>query len=371
MFETARDVLEQIVSSDDALGAQWHVHIEGTSADGGAVGEDGRGGRLSTEALVHWFSAGKPLTAVAVGRLLESERLGVCDRIAEHLDDDLELDPGTAELTLWHLLTHTGGIRVAPGMREGMPWDEKIRVIAKTPIEPRWRPGTDAGYHLSTSWYLLAEIVQRRWQKSLDRIVREDLCSPAAIDDIYLGMTEEELLAQRDRIVRPVQPTDNDSADAMVVLDEWRSDDAYLRCLPGGGTVATAQAMAGFYGALSEDRCGGRRLLSAPMALAMTGRHRSGVVDQTFRQVVDFGLGVVINSHHYDGWFPYGFGAAASRETFGHGGMRTGVAFADPRHRVAVSVAFIGMVDERRHQRRQRRFVEAIYSDLGVDVEED
>jgi hypothetical protein len=62
---------------------------------------------------------------------------------------------------------------------------------------------------------------------------------------------------------------------------------------------------------------------------------------------------------------PYGYGRAATRETFGHSGNQSSCAFADPGRQLVVAWCCNGMPGERKHQQRQREINNAIYQDLG------
>jgi CubicO group peptidase (beta-lactamase class C family) len=111
------------------------------------------------------------------------------------------------------------------------------------------------------------------------------------------------------------------------------------------------------------------RILSADAVDDMTRRHRTGLFDKTFGHVIDFGLGLIINSRddaEEDDALPYGYGPYASRETFGHSGAQSSCAFCDPRHRLVVAWACNGMPGEPAHQRRQRALNAAVYEDLGL-----
>ena len=115
----------------------------------------------------------------------------------------------------------------------------------------------------------------------------------------------------------------------------------------------------------------GVRLLQPETVAMMTSRQREGMEDQTFKQVVDWGLGVSINSAHHapnGAWhrIPYGYGPHASRDTFGHGGAQSSIAFADPAHGLAVGIVFNGMPGEAKHQMRVNAVLEALYGDLGL-----
>jgi CubicO group peptidase (beta-lactamase class C family) len=99
----------------------------------------------------------------------------------------------------------------------------------------------------------------------------------------------------------------------------------------------------------------------------MTARHRVGVTDQTFRAKVDWGLGFVLDSKHYNqGLIPYQFGPHASPRTFGHGGNQSSVALADPQHNLVIAIVWNGMPGDPRHDKRMRETVTAIYEDLEL-----
>ena len=67
----------------------------------------------------------------------------------------------------------------------------------------------------------------------------------------------------------------------------------------------------------------GARLLAPDTVAALTRRQRVGLFDHTFRQTLDWGLGLILNSAHYGPAIPYQFGPHASPATFGHGGSQS------------------------------------------------
>jgi CubicO group peptidase (beta-lactamase class C family) len=99
----------------------------------------------------------------------------------------------------------------------------------------------------------------------------------------------------------------------------------------------------------------------------MVSRQRRGMMDQTFRQVMDWGLGVIINSAHLTPIerLPYNFGSSASADAFGHGGAQSSISFADPARELAVVILFNGMPGEPKHHARMRVVLEALWADLG------
>jgi CubicO group peptidase (beta-lactamase class C family) len=104
---------------------------------------------------------------------------------------------------------------------------------------------------------------------------------------------------------------------------------------------------------------------------ALVARHRAGMYDQTFKHVLDFGLGFVLNSNQYGvDTVPYGYGPAASPRTFGHSGMQSSSAFADPENGLAVAIVFNGTPGEAAHDRRIRAVLITMYEELGLSADQ-
>src|SRR5204863_8448629 len=101
----------------------------------------------------------------------------------------------------------------------------------------------------------------------------------------------------------------------------------------------------------------GGRILSPQTVAAMTARHRVGMMDRTFKHIMDWGLGFIINSSQYgDPEVPYGYGEYASPHTFGHSGAQSSCAFCDPQHGLVVAWVCNGRPGEPRHLARQIAF---------------
>jgi CubicO group peptidase (beta-lactamase class C family) len=112
---------------------------------------------------------------------------------------------------------------------------------------------------------------------------------------------------------------------------------------------------------------GGRRILRPETIHALTSRQRVGMYDQTFKHVIDWGLGFIVNSNRYGiDTVPYGFGRYAGESTFGHNGFQSSTAFADPEHQLVVAVVCNGACGDAAHDRRMRAIDAAIYQDLGL-----
>ena len=90
------------------LGGQLYVSIGGRVVADQGLGEARPGEAMTREHLVPWMSAGKPVTAVAIGRFWDAGKLGLDDPVKRHLPEFAA--HGKSDITIRHLLTHTSGI---------------------------------------------------------------------------------------------------------------------------------------------------------------------------------------------------------------------------------------------------------------------
>lgn len=344
------------------LGAQLYVSRQGKPVADLAAGWARPDEPLTPDHLAVWLSATKPITAVAVARLWEGGALGLDDPIARHLPEFAA--EGKGGITLRHALTHTSGFRMLEVGWPEAPWDEIIeRICARRP-EPRWVPGEKAGYHLTSSWFILGEIVRRLDGRPFARAVRAEVLEPLGMTDSWIGLPVEVYAAERHRL-GPVWDT---SGRGEPRERNWATEERNTRPSPGGNGRGTLRDLGRFYEALSAGGVhAGRRLLTPQTVEALTARHRVGMFDHTFQHTLDWGLGFIPDNNHYGAdTIPYGYGRHASRRTFGHSGFRSSVGLADPTHGLVVALAFNGTPENEPHRQRMKAALEAIYEDLGL-----
>ncbi len=360
----SREQLEQGIADGLHSGGQLAVLRNGDTAADFAFGEARAGETMTREHLMLWLSVTKPVTAVAVAQLWERGRLDLDAPVADVIPEFAA--GGKERVTTRHLLTHTGGIRKLGLRFPEAPWDEIIERIAAMKLEPRWIPGRKAGYHLSSSWFILGEIVRRLDGRELGSYVREELFEPLGMDDCWVGIPPEHYDRYAERIA-PVYDTGDLDSDDGGAPRPWTDRAHATHCSPGGGGFGPAHQLARFWVMLlAGGEGGGRRLLSPQTAAAITARHRVGLFDHTFRHQLDWGLGVIVNSSwHGEPGMPYGFGRHASQRTFGHGGYRSAVAFADPEEGLVVVCIVNGTPTDEAHRLRFDALCDAVYEDLG------
>lgn len=348
------DVFSRGIQEGLHPGGQIVVRRRGETLLDHAFGEARQGVRMTPDTVQLWMSAGKPLAAIAILQQIAAGTIGLDTRVADVIPEFGVL--GKAAITVRQLLTHTAGFRgplnnFAPG-----PWEAILRRVYALRQEPGWVPGEKAGYHVGSSWFVLGELIHQLDGRTFDVYVREAVLEPVGAYDssVGLSMDEAEVLGDRLAVVTPDFP--GNTPDGIIVPR------------PGANARGPMRDLAAIYQSLLNHD---GRLLPPDLSRQMVARQRQGMFDETFKQTVDWGWGLKLDSKRYgtatDGTGEtYGYGPHASDATFGHSGNQCGCAFADPTHDLVVAWVVNGMPGEPKHQERQNAVNAAVYEDLGL-----
>lgn len=133
------------------------------------------------------MSVTKPVTAMAIGRLLDIGKLKSLDQPVSDFYPQWKADEQRRKITLRHLLTHTGGLQQPVPKSEAEDNAEMIRIFAdlltfalEVPIIAE--PGTQWEYS-NAAFYLLADIVRKVSGKRVDAFVKAEFFDPMGIVD--------------------------------------------------------------------------------------------------------------------------------------------------------------------------------------------
>jgi CubicO group peptidase (beta-lactamase class C family) len=109
-FQPVKELLEQQIQENLHPGAQLCVEIDGEVVADFAVGETlvGSGISLTNNSVMPLFSSAKPITAVALGVLVEAGRLNFDDPVATHIPEFASNEKSAIQIR--HLLNHTSGL---------------------------------------------------------------------------------------------------------------------------------------------------------------------------------------------------------------------------------------------------------------------
>ena len=129
---------------------------------------------MRRDMLCHWMSTAKPVAAIAIGQLLDRQLLSLASPVATHIPEFG--CHGKEAVLVEHLLTHTSGFPFADSecWRDSMgDWSRVLDAICRARLEKDWVPGERAGYHPSSSWFVLGELVRRCDGRPFEQYVRE------------------------------------------------------------------------------------------------------------------------------------------------------------------------------------------------------
>ncbi|MCC7424691.1 MAG: beta-lactamase family protein, partial [Planctomycetaceae bacterium] len=170
-------------------GVQVYISRHGRPIADFGLGESRPGVAMTPELIVPWLSAGKPVTAVAVLRECERGQVPLDAPIAEFIPEFAA--GGKHDITLRHVLTHTSGFRMVDTGWPDVDWDESVRRVCASEIEPGWIPGERAGYHVASSWIILGELVSRWLRRPMIEAIRSLIFDPLSMTRSHCGMSPE------------------------------------------------------------------------------------------------------------------------------------------------------------------------------------
>ncbi|HEX4198085.1 MAG TPA: serine hydrolase domain-containing protein [Caulobacteraceae bacterium] len=351
------------------VGAQLHVRLGGEPRADIALGLAAPGRPMTPDSMMTWLSCSKIAASIAFAQLWEAGAVGLDDPVCRHIPAFAA--KGKEAVTIRHLWTHTCGLVAVEEalfpVRYGNTVEQNLELICGSEMAPGWIPGERAFYQTSAAFLLLAEIARRRTGRDFRELVREEVFVPLGMTDSWLGMPADRLAGYAERLGQTFDTSADEPRPG-----SWAPDQPHqlTHLMPGGNGRGPMRELARL---LELLRLGGEldgvRLLRTQTVEAMTARHRTGLPGEDYPVIVDYGLGLVLDSklHHRGRNCASGFGLHASSRTFGHSGFRTTTAFCDPKPGLVVCCSWNGMVGTDEAQlKRQNALCEAIYEDLGL-----
>jgi D-alanyl-D-alanine carboxypeptidase len=186
---------------------------------------------VKTDSVFQWASISKQFTATAIQQLALDGRLKLDDRISLHYTNA----PATwSNVTVYHLLTHTSGIKSYTGLpnffatvRKDYRPEEVIGLVRNLPLE--FLPGEKWDYS-NTGYFLLGLILEKASGQAYGDFLATRIFRPAGMATARINQQFELIpnratgyTSQSNRLVRSefVSPTQPFSAGALVgtVLD--------------------------------------------------------------------------------------------------------------------------------------------------------
>ena len=221
-------------------GVQIYVSLQGEVIADAGIGEARPGVPMTESTINLWLSAGKPLTAMAIARLWEQGKLSLDDQVTRFIPDFGTL--GKEPITFLHLLNHTAGFRPIDTGWPETDWEETIQRICDAPLEENWQIGKSAGYHVTSSWFILGEILQRITNQPFPKLIRELILEPLGMTESWIGMPLEVYEQQQENIAYVYQREKGE-----MLLTDWHAAPRCLKPSPGGNARGPIRELGWFY----------------------------------------------------------------------------------------------------------------------------
>ncbi|NOU86678.1 serine hydrolase [Paenibacillus sp. LMG 31460] len=346
------EVIDRTLADKRLVGAVIKIAIDGVLVYNRAAGfaDREKNQPMQENALFRLASVSKPIVSTAAMVLVSQGRLRLDDRVDRWLPEFCpRLESGEfANLTIWHLMTHTAGLTyrffqeengpyhragVSDGMDQaGITLEENLRRIASVPL--LYTPGTQWKYSIATD--VLGAVIAKVIDLPLDEAIRTLVTAPLGMDDTAFTAVDPERLttAYANAVPEPRPLRDPDSIDFIEGTAGFRlapgralDDTAYHS--GGAGMVGSAGDLLLLLEAL---RKGGAPLMPESLVREMA-TNQIGDLPMAYWPGRGFGLGFILLNDPIAADTPESPGTWRMGGTYGHSW------FVDPEKRLSV-VAF-------------------------------
>ncbi|WDI30203.1 serine hydrolase [Hyphococcus flavus] len=267
-----------------------------------AAGENAPGVAATTDTIVRLDSLTKPLTAAAVMLLVDQGKVLLADPVSKYIPSfsrscvqSSKADkassacvPVVREMTIAHLLTHTGGLA---GYSEAVDalWDSESNMqfaegIAKLPL--RHQPGE--GFQYGNAYEVLPAVISAASGMSFDAFLHQYLFNPMKMNDTYFVVPD----SKRMRFAALYTRDDN---GALTVMSSPYDPETETFPSGGGGVKSTLHDYARFARMLlGGGQLDGIRILSAEAVNLMTRPHVEKSVADSWQGDYAWGYGLSV-----------------------------------------------------------------------------
>jgi CubicO group peptidase (beta-lactamase class C family) len=289
-----------------------------------AHGRGRQGKPITPQTPFFTFSVTKAFTGVCVHRLIETGQIEMDAPIADYWPEFAQ--KGKAEATIRHAFLHQAGIP-APRLNQQVlvwPWWPLVtRHIARTAAV--FPPGEKTAYHLVNYGFIFGEVVRRVTGKPIDRYLDAHFIKPLGLKNTWMRIPASDLSRS------PRLYSGSKAHRAAVFIFNRRIIRRAL--IPAANLHSTARDLAVFYQMLlNGGSYNGHQFLEEETLQRATTPGAEGM-DHLLKHPMRYAYGFHLQQDLKgpDGRLIRDMGPGASQDAFGHYGMASCMAFADPR----------------------------------------
>jgi CubicO group peptidase (beta-lactamase class C family) len=330
---------------------------------------------VTDQTLYLVFSCTKAIVASAAWLLIGEGKLDAAARVVDYVPEFGT--NGKDVVTVEQLLTHTAGFPDAPYAQED--WlDRSKRIACFGKWRLQWPAGSKYTYHPTSSFWVIAEIIERLSGMDFREFVRRRIAEPLGLPGLRVGIPRDQSVRVADlvyvgealkpedwaRMNLPMPPETEVTETAILGFNSAAVREAGV---PGGGAVTTAADMALFYQALlaGGKAYDGTRIWKEETLRDIMRVRTEGYVDPVFGLPPNRGLGIVIAGGDGNANVR-GFGRTNSPTTFGHGGAGGQLAWGDPATGISIGYCTNGFDRNAIRQGRRGVAISSLAAVCGV-----
>lgn len=206
------DMMRDFVAKHKVPGAAVAIVKDGrlVYARGFGYADKEKGSALLPTHLFRIASISKPVTALAIMRLVEQKRLRLTDKVVDLLDiapasaEGKKRDQRWRQITVDHLLHHTGGwdrtvsfdpmfrsVKFAEELKRPAPAtaQDVIDYMVDQPLD--FNPGEKYAYS-NFGYCILGRIIEKVTKQPYEDYVKKEILAPVGIKDMRIGKTKLE-----------------------------------------------------------------------------------------------------------------------------------------------------------------------------------
>ena len=322
------------------------------------------------------YSNTKILMATLLWKLFEQGKLSFNDTVNTYLPNFGQ--HGKEHITLFQLITHQAGFPNQEVPHEAwLHHDQVLKAVCDFQLE--WAPGSKVSYHGLSAHWVLAMIVEQVTEMDYRQAVHDLVLKPLGLErDLYMGLpaTSSTVSQNVAYLYEPSSPefvpfahAKGQAPDRDLICKHhvqnmklrFESNDMVWQTagVPGGGAYGSAKGLALLYQMMLQGGVyKGIRFLSDQTLSYAIQDYTGERVDEMMGMPMHRGLGPHLRGH---GVNIRGLGTLAGPQVYGHGGVGTSYAWADPQRKFSFAYVTNTRLADPWHSKRLEMVSNAVH----------
>ncbi len=290
------------------------------------------------------FSASKVVTAMLIHWLNQEHLIDLTDPISHYIPEYGV--HGKQNATIYHLLTHRGGIpRLEGKVDPELLFDEEKIIRMLCAARPVSRSGRRVAYHAITAGYILGELIRRVTGRSPRTVLQEVVCEPMGMRHFNYGIEPEfrhRVIENHATGIKPVFPLDlylyNILGGSLELAVDVCNDPRFMEVIvPAGNIFATAEESCRFFEMLRQGGVyQGKQIFKPETVRRAILEAQKPELDASLLMPMRYSMGFMLGSK------PLGLFGPNTPRAFGHLGFTNIFCWADPQRNSSVAIMTSG-----------------------------